>query len=109
LTRPGVQVIDGQPVGSFFVPEVDVPSRFRVHVYVMPEDTLADLIKGNHDIRSAPQEAVCENDKRFTVTEGIYLSPSELAHQNFLVQWITKDLNLERPIPLGPPDGLQPR
>jgi hypothetical protein len=111
LLQPGVSVIDGvtDPSVPIVVPRVEEPSVFRLFVFVLPADVLSAVIKGEHDVRTTMQEALCQGSGGCAaVTNGLYLSESELGNRDFLVEWLTKGLSLERPVPQTP-DTFQER
>ena len=105
MLRADVEVVDGKPAGLSPVPEVKDASTYRLFVFVVPEEKLESVIRGNWNVRFADQEALCEGGVCFTVTNGIYVTPEELKDRAFLKEWLEKGLSLERPVPLGPPDN----
>uniref|UniRef100_A0A831X2F6 Uncharacterized protein n=1 Tax=Thermorudis peleae TaxID=1382356 RepID=A0A831X2F6_9BACT len=108
LLEPGVSVKGGKPTGDPVAQRVDVPSRFRVFVYILPEPELARIF-GDTSIRRAPQEMFCEGDSCAEVTTGLYLSPREVHDAPFLSDQLAKVIGLELAKPLDPgsprPDG----
>jgi len=116
LLRPGVAFTDGKPLtdpeSAFRV--VETPSPHLVHVFVLPPQKLAEVIRGRHSVRRIPEEFVCREAgaERLCgpVTIGLYFAPHELGAQDFVTRWLLRAAGLEplfptppTPAPGGPP------
>lgn len=97
LLKPGVTYQDGSAAGSA-PPVVTEPSRYRLFVYVLSPAELGRAIRGQRDVRYAPQEVTCEAATCTTVTTAIYLTPDEFYNPQRLDEWLVKGLGLEAPV-----------
>lgn len=68
----------------------------------MSREDLAKVIKSTPDVRRVPQEMVCRGHQCGEVTTGLYLTPEEVQNTAFLVDWLTKAMGLESPVPILP-------
>jgi hypothetical protein len=102
LLQPGIEFKNGLPVGEPKPPVVDEASVYRLFVYVVSQKVRDSVIKGDLDVRSFPQEAICENRTCRTVTTAIYLTEEEFEDKEFLTEWLIRGLELE------PPKGYTP-
>lgn len=103
LLMPGAThpLLQGEAEGSP-VPSVEIPSPFRIHVYIVNEETIQTAFVGT-DLRSAPQEMLCEANQCFEVTTGLYLSAREAMNLRSLRDRLERalaisliDLNVKR-------------
>ena len=62
---------------------VEIPSYFRVHVYVLPQEEIDHV--GGSGWRQVSEENMCELDNCSEVTTGLYVSLDELRDSGFFV------------------------
>ena len=77
-----------------WVSNVETPSPYRVHVYVVSPTVIKNSFRGT-DLRYAPQEYICENGDCFEVTGAVYLSPSEALNPQFVQNRLERILALD--------------
>jgi hypothetical protein len=65
------------------VPIIEVPSLYRIHLYIV-SSALIKQVFGEADLRSAPQEMICEGFECFEVTSALYLTPDEAVNVEIL-------------------------
>jgi hypothetical protein len=112
LLRPGIEYIDGRPGPSSAGErplQVEQASPHRLFVYILPQAELARIIRGQLNIRIAPQETVCEGFACAQVSTGLYVSPEELHNDAFMRDWLAKGLGLEPPVSLDTPPNAPRR
>jgi hypothetical protein len=85
----------GTPKGNARSQIVAIPSQYRVHVYLLPQDQATNIF-GNSPLRSTVQEMLCEETTCGEVTTGLYLSPQELQNRQFLKAVLERAIGLER-------------
>lgn len=73
---------------------VETPSPYRIHIYVLHEDLVSNAFSGT-DMRSAPQEMLCEKNECFEVTSSLYLTPEESLDSQVLKNRIQRILALD--------------
>jgi hypothetical protein len=100
--RPGVDFVDGVLVGEMLLPLVETASPYRLFVFAVSEKTRDTIIKGELDVRRAPQEVICADGTCTTITTGIYVTDSELADKTFLSRTLAEGLELAPPRALTP-------
>lgn len=108
LLRPGAASIKGKPSGDFRSLDVTQAGRFRLFVFVLPQNRI-DTIFGDSPYRAAAQEFLCRGHVCNEVSTGVYVSPQELRDAAFLKLALQRGLGLERPVPEERADPSLPR
>lgn len=106
LLSPGVVYENGGFSKLPGFPQVNEPSKFRVMIFVLPDKQI-DSMFGDSPIRSAVQEALCDDGQCSTITTGLYLKASEM-DAGSLKQSLALAVGLERPqLPSDTSDGTR--
>lgn len=75
------------------VPRVDIPSSFRIHIYIVPQRDIENAFLGT-DLRSAPQEMLCAESQCVEVTSAIYLTAEEAVNLEIVQDRLERILSL---------------
>lgn len=79
------------------MPIVEDPGRFRVMIFVLPDDQI-DALFGDSRTRTYPQEVWCTFvDLCLVATEGIYAKASDLADSGWLERTLAQAIGLDPP------------
>lgn len=95
LLQPGAAhpLLPGSEKAEVPVPMVEVPSPYRIHLYVVFSEEIMQAF-GASDLRSAPQEMLCDGTQCFEVTSALYLTPEETMNSEILKDRLERILAL---------------
>lgn len=65
------------------VPIVQIPSDYRFHIYVVPDEVIMNHFQET-DIRTAPQEMLCDGEQCYEITTGLYFSAKEITDTSYI-------------------------
>jgi len=85
LLQPGSAhpLLPGAAKAQIPVPRVEIPSLYRIHLYIVSEEVIKQVFEGA-DLRNAPQEMICEGHECFEITSALYLTPEEAMNAEIL-------------------------
>lgn len=97
LLQPGAihPLLSGSSTSSTTsVPMANIPSPYRVHIYVVSQTAVQSLF-GEADMRSSPEEMLCAGNVCYEVTSGVYLTPENVNNLQVLRNRIERVLAID--------------